>query len=167
MTEPLSQHLTSDELELWAQGLLPAARDIHLAQCGECRVLGDRERKLFRELARLPRLAPGVGVVERAVKGGERRSTAAALTALHRPPPPSTVLTSAPTPTPNSRAALPSLTAISTMPPLPTKATSCPRATSPNVRPSGPISVPASVMRAPGLTSSPGTFDTRVPKQSW
>jgi len=52
MTEPLLQHLTPDELELWAQGLLPAARDIHLAQCGECRVLGDRERKLFRELVR-------------------------------------------------------------------------------------------------------------------
>ena len=65
MTEPLLQHLTPDELELWAQGLLPAARDIHLAQCGECRVLGDRERKLFRELARLPRFAPEFGFVDR------------------------------------------------------------------------------------------------------
>jgi len=65
MTEPLLQHLTPDELELWAQGLLPAARDIHLAQCAECRVLGDRERKLFRELARLPRFAPEFGFVER------------------------------------------------------------------------------------------------------
>ena len=65
MTEPLSQHLTPDELELWAQGLLPAARDIHLAQCAECRALGERERKLFRELARLPRFAPEFGFVER------------------------------------------------------------------------------------------------------
>jgi len=65
MTEPLLQHLTPDELELWAQGLLPAARDIHVAQCAECRVLGDRERKLFRELARLPRFAPEFGFVER------------------------------------------------------------------------------------------------------
>ena len=65
MTEPLLQHLTPDELELWAQGLLSAARDIHLAQCGECRVLGDRERKLFRELARLPRFAPEFGFVDR------------------------------------------------------------------------------------------------------
>ncbi len=65
MTEPLWQHLTPDELELWAQGLLPAARDIHLAQCGECRALGDRERRLFRELARLPRFAPEFGFVER------------------------------------------------------------------------------------------------------
>ena len=65
MTEPLLQHLTPDELELWAQGLLPAARDIHLAQCAECRALGERERKLFRELARLPRFAPEFGFVER------------------------------------------------------------------------------------------------------
>jgi len=65
MTEPLLQHLTPDELELWAQGLLPAARDIHVAQCPECRALGERERKLFRELARLPRFAPEFGFVER------------------------------------------------------------------------------------------------------
>ena len=65
MTEPLLQHLTPDELELWAQGLLPAARDIHVAQCAECRALGERERKLFRELARLPRFAPEFGFVER------------------------------------------------------------------------------------------------------
>jgi len=65
MTEPLLQHLTPDELELWAQGLLPAARDIHLAQCAECRALGARERKLFRELAQLPRFAPEFGFVER------------------------------------------------------------------------------------------------------
>ena len=65
MTEPLLQHLTPDELELWAQGLLPAARDIHVAQCAECRALGERERKLFRELARLPRFAPEFGFVDR------------------------------------------------------------------------------------------------------
>ena len=65
MTEPLLQHLTPDELELWAQGLLPAVRDIHLAQCDECRALGARERKLFRELAQLPRFAPEFGFVER------------------------------------------------------------------------------------------------------
>src|SRR5881398_2274 len=38
MTDSLLQHLTPDEVELWAQGLLPAARDAHLAQCAECRV---------------------------------------------------------------------------------------------------------------------------------
>ena len=65
MTDLRLQHLTPDETELWAQGLLPAARELHLASCGECRVAGDRERKLFRGLAQLPRFAPEFGFVER------------------------------------------------------------------------------------------------------
>jgi predicted anti-sigma-YlaC factor YlaD len=59
------QHLTPDEIELWAQGLLPAARDLHVAQCGECRAVAERERKLLRELAQLTRFAPEFGFVER------------------------------------------------------------------------------------------------------
>ena len=62
---PDTQHLTPDEIELWAQGLLPAARDVHLAQCAECRQTAERERKLLRELAQLPRFAPEFGFVER------------------------------------------------------------------------------------------------------
>ena len=62
---PATQHLTPDEVELWAQGLLPAARDIHLAQCAECRATAGRERKLLRELAGLPRFTPEIGFVER------------------------------------------------------------------------------------------------------
>ena len=65
MTNPLLQHLTADETELWAQGLLPATRDAHLAQCTECRTIAERERKLIRELARLTRFAPEFGFVER------------------------------------------------------------------------------------------------------
>jgi hypothetical protein len=65
MTEPLLQHLTPDEVELWAQGLLPAAREFHLAQCADCLATAARERKLFRELAQLPRFAPEFGFVER------------------------------------------------------------------------------------------------------
>jgi hypothetical protein len=65
MDEPMTLHLTSEEIELWAQGLLPAARDIHLAQCGDCRASAERERKLIRELAQLPRLTPEFGFVER------------------------------------------------------------------------------------------------------
>jgi len=57
MSDPLRQHLTPDEVELWAQGLLPATRDAHLAQCAECRTTAERERKLIRELAQLPRSA--------------------------------------------------------------------------------------------------------------
>src|SRR5437899_2639752 len=48
---PDTRHLTPDEIELWAQGLLPAARDVHLAQCAECRQTAERERRLLRELA--------------------------------------------------------------------------------------------------------------------
>ncbi len=65
MTDLLMQHLTPEEIELWAQGLLPAARDIHVAQCAECRAAAERERKLLRELARLPRFTPEFGFAER------------------------------------------------------------------------------------------------------
>ena len=65
MSEPILQHLTPEEIELWAQGLLPAARDVHLAACAECRATAGRERKLIRELAQLTRFAPEFGFVER------------------------------------------------------------------------------------------------------
>ena len=65
MSDPLMQHLTPDEVELWAQGLLPATRDAHLAQCTACRTTGERARKLIRELAQLTRFAPEFGFVER------------------------------------------------------------------------------------------------------
>jgi predicted anti-sigma-YlaC factor YlaD len=62
---PHTRHLTPDEVELWAQGLLPAARDVHVAQCAECRATAEQERKFFRQLAQLPRLAPEFGFVDR------------------------------------------------------------------------------------------------------
>jgi hypothetical protein len=62
---PDTPHLTPDEFELWAQGLLPVARDVHLVQCAECRHTAERERKLLRELTQLPRFAPEFGFVER------------------------------------------------------------------------------------------------------
>ena len=65
MTDSLLQHLTPDEVELWAQGLLPATRDAHLAQCAECRTIAARERKLIRELSQLTRFTPEFGFVER------------------------------------------------------------------------------------------------------
>ena len=62
---PDPRHLTPDEIELWAQGLLPAARDVHIGECAECGVAAERERKLLRELAQLTRFAPEFGFVER------------------------------------------------------------------------------------------------------
>jgi hypothetical protein len=64
MTE-LALHLTSEEIELWAQGLLPASRAMHLADCSLCRVEAERERKVILELAALPRFAPSAGFANR------------------------------------------------------------------------------------------------------
>lgn len=61
----LAMHLTTDEIELWAQGLLPAARSLHLADCSLCRVEADRERKVILELVQLPRFAPSAGFADR------------------------------------------------------------------------------------------------------
>ena len=61
----LTMHLTTDEIELWAQGLLPAARAIHLADCSLCRVEADRERKVILELVQLPKFAPSAGFADR------------------------------------------------------------------------------------------------------
>jgi hypothetical protein len=60
-----SMHLNTDEIELWAQGLLPAARAIHLADCSLCRVEADRERKVILELVQLPTFAPNAGFADR------------------------------------------------------------------------------------------------------
>ena len=61
----IAMHLTTDEIELWAQGLLPAARAMHLADCSLCRVEADRERKVILELVQLPRFAPSAGFADR------------------------------------------------------------------------------------------------------
>ena len=60
-----TMHLTTDEIELWAQGLLPAARAIHLADCSLCRVEAERERKVILELVQLPKFAPNAGFADR------------------------------------------------------------------------------------------------------
>jgi hypothetical protein len=60
-----SMHLTTDEIELWAQGLLPAARAMHLADCSLCRVEAERERKVILELVQLPKFAPSAGFADR------------------------------------------------------------------------------------------------------
>jgi hypothetical protein len=61
----LNMHLTTEEIELWAQGLLPAARALHLSDCSLCRVEADRERKVILELVQLPHFAPRAGFAER------------------------------------------------------------------------------------------------------
>ena len=58
-------HLTPDEIELWAEGLLDTAHTMHLATCAACLATAERERRLLRELAQLPRFTPEFGFVER------------------------------------------------------------------------------------------------------
>jgi len=62
---PDTRHLTPDEVEQWAVGLLGATRAIHLAQCTDCFAAAERERKFFRELAQLARLAPAADFADR------------------------------------------------------------------------------------------------------
>lgn len=59
------QHLTGEEIELWAQGLLGAARTFHLTDCSLCRAEAERERKVILELAQLPRFAPSAAFADR------------------------------------------------------------------------------------------------------
>ena len=58
-------HLTTDEIELWAQGILGAARALHLADCSLCRETADRERKVILALVQLPGFAPSAGFADR------------------------------------------------------------------------------------------------------
>lgn len=64
MTE-LTLHLATDEIELWSQGLLPAARALHLSECSLCRVEAERERKVMLALVQLPHFAPTAGFADR------------------------------------------------------------------------------------------------------
>jgi hypothetical protein len=65
MTNTEMLHLTTDEIELWAQGLLGAARAFHLADCSLCRAEAERERKVILELVQLPGFAPTDGFADR------------------------------------------------------------------------------------------------------
>jgi len=63
--DPNTTHATPDEIELWAHGLLSAQRVMHLADCAKCLAVAERERKLFLELAQLPRFQAEFGFAER------------------------------------------------------------------------------------------------------
>ena len=65
MSHAVHPHLHPEEIELWAEGLLPAGRVMHLADCLECLRAAERERDLFRELSNLPLFAPPAGFADR------------------------------------------------------------------------------------------------------
>ena len=60
-----AMHLTTDEIELWAQGILGAAQALRLADCSLCRETADRERKVILALVKLPGFAPSAGFADR------------------------------------------------------------------------------------------------------
>ncbi len=65
MTHNHQSHLTADEIELWAEGLLGATGALHLAECSLCREEAERERRIVLQLARLPHLAPAESFADR------------------------------------------------------------------------------------------------------
>jgi hypothetical protein len=65
MTLSHQSHLTADEIELWAEGLLGAAGALHLAECSLCREEAEAERSVVLQVARLPRLAPSASFADR------------------------------------------------------------------------------------------------------
>ena len=65
MTLSHQSHLTAEEIELWAEGLLGAAGALHLAECSLCREEAERERRIVLQLAQLPRHAPSESFAER------------------------------------------------------------------------------------------------------
>lgn len=65
MTQELEQHLTTEEIELWATGLLGAARALHLSDCSLCRDEAERERRVVLQIARLPQHEPRAGFADR------------------------------------------------------------------------------------------------------
>jgi hypothetical protein len=65
MTHEYEQHLTTEEIELWAVGLLGAARALHLSDCSLCRDEAERERQVVLQLARLTAFAPRAGFADR------------------------------------------------------------------------------------------------------
>lgn len=64
MTHTHQSHLTVEEIELWAEGLLGAAGALHLAECSLCREEAERERRLVLQLARLPHFAPAASFAD-------------------------------------------------------------------------------------------------------
>jgi hypothetical protein len=65
MTHSHQSHLTADEIELWAEGLLGTVGALHLAECSLCREEAERERRIVLQLARLPRHAPQASFADR------------------------------------------------------------------------------------------------------
>jgi hypothetical protein len=75
------QHLVNEELDLWLDGRLPAARTSHLETCEECRTAAEEIREVTTQLALLPRVAPSLRFADRIMARVARVPAAAHLSA--------------------------------------------------------------------------------------
>jgi len=65
MTPAPGPHLSPDDVELWLNGTLDAARTLHLELCPECFDRAQAEREIVEQLAALPLMAPTPGFEDR------------------------------------------------------------------------------------------------------
>jgi hypothetical protein len=65
MTPAPGPHLSPDDVELWLNGTLDAARTRHLDLCPECFDRAQAEREIVEQLAALPLMAPSPGFEDR------------------------------------------------------------------------------------------------------
>ena len=65
MTLAPGPHLSPDDVELWLNGSLDAARTRHLDLCPECFDRAQAEREIVEQLAALPLMAPSPGFADR------------------------------------------------------------------------------------------------------
>ena len=65
MTPAPGPHLSPDDVELWLNGTLDAARTRHLDLCPECFDRAQAEREIVEQLAALPFMAPSPGFADR------------------------------------------------------------------------------------------------------
>jgi hypothetical protein len=65
MTPAPGPHLSPDDVELWLNGTLDAARTRHLDLCPECFDRAQAEREIVEQLASLPLMAPAPGFEDR------------------------------------------------------------------------------------------------------
>lgn len=65
MTPAPGPHLSPDDVELWLNGTLDAARTRHLDLCPECFDRAQAEREIVEQIAALPLMTPSAGFADR------------------------------------------------------------------------------------------------------
>lgn len=80
MTDLPVSHLSADDLDLWVEGRLRGPALQHLAQCGTCRTLVERERELLTLLGTVGHFSPRADLADRVMAQVTIRSPEATVT---------------------------------------------------------------------------------------